>query len=499
MLTATRPISGDVAAERIILHARLHQHGEVLAMYLLQLNQPVNAVRYCLYVLTYHAQRVKQAVAAARQHQASVAAAAAAQAAAVGAAEGGAAVSKARAGQGPAPRRGANPFDDAPAGGGKSSNPFDDDVAADDGARVDAASSAASASAAAAPYLPADLDLVAKSSDPAELLRRDPNIFLAFLSVVFSDEYVARYPVGSAATIVPAGGAETASPTADGAGGGARSDDDLDADDDLELGDTDDELEPPDVSASATSTSTSMSSGSVTASPPQQDPAKPSPRASSSAAAASSASVSGSPSPGACGDGLSSSSAAAVGRPPTLQPIREARSWEDMAFAVLSIYAAYIDPLLLVHVLPPSIPVAKVLPYFARILPRVHHSRRHGQVTRALARMLFQKTKSALLGVRHCSFLLTHTARCPECMKPIGERTYVSAHPVELFIEPATNALPPHLTMAIDLVRMREANVALPPGSVERDQGLVVSSGGSHILVHYKCSKRVHKRAQKHK
>ena len=72
-------------------------------------------------------------------------------------------------------------------------------------------------------------------------------------------------------------------------------------------------------------------------------------------------------------------------------------------------------------------------------------------------------------------------------MKLIGDGAVVSAHPLALMVE-ANGMLPPHLQSAVDAMRTMDLT------QKKHDLGIVVGSFVSHVIMHYRCSKKVLKK-----
>jgi hypothetical protein len=173
---------------------------------------------------------------------------------------------------------------------------------------------------------------------------------------------------------------------------------------------------------------------------------------------------------------------------PDATPAAPPASWATRASRVLDRFGALVDPLLLLDSVPADTPLHVVAPFLQRALPRRTHARNTGAVAVALARRHALRTREQLLRARKCSFAAHGDARCPECMQLLDERAAVSAHPLSALVEPS-GALPPHLQLAVEA-----ASGTPDPTRRPRDMGIVIGTDCEHVLMHYRCSKKVSKR-----
>jgi hypothetical protein len=522
-------VRARLVAERIILYARLRRHGEVVRMYVSGLNDVPSALRYCAYVADYHQRQVAELYtdAHAQQRLAGLRTGATAGAAAAAAVAAGAAA-------------GASAMNEYSGGGSALDASFSAGSPQSTGG-----TGAGHGTAAGPPRVP--LSLLAS-----------PNVHAVLLEALCSEAYRARHPMqpGDVEALAAMDVSEDESDPTSGRG-------DDDDDDEGEGSDAETASAVAVAAAAAASAAPASASAFVpvrtaagTVSAAARTVLDVAPQAlaeyerrAAVAAAAAAAAAQQQPSRAgsvadrgdsltlAVGAGASSGDAATAAAATaaaaaaalthveyvfdpsarrvmtvSLHPTAAAAaaqsnaaspggpSWVRSVMGVLSRHWQDLSPLDVLTILPDSFPLRAAVPYLRRAMPASLHHRRTLQVTAALHRMYYLKSKEELQLARQPALVLMPASRCPECMKLIGERTVISVHPVVLLTEPG-NTLPPHILSAVVAAKAAHAQAdgahvaAYAAGA--QDMGIVVSPDGTYVVMHYKCGKKVAKRVQK--
>jgi len=187
-------------------------------------------------------------------------------------------------------------------------------------------------------------------------------------------------------------------------------------------------------------------------------------------------------------------------------------SWRTRLLHILDKFAAFIDPVLVAAKVPPEVPLDLLLPYFENTLGEIDLTRRSARLARALARMLYLRTKLDLLHARSAHITLTNEDCCPECLKPLGDKTVLVVISLASLVGGANKplgftytrgsraqyaGLPGHVAAAVAMMRHREFGDPVPSsGLVQNACGILVTNTAEHVVVHHNCIRKFIKHVQ---
>jgi len=123
-----------------------------------------------------------------------------------------------------------------------------------------------------------------------------------------------------------------------------------------------------------------------------------------------------------------SSSAASDSVPRTPHP-------SDSALALLDQYIHLMDPVALLKLLPPTIPLHRLSHIFSRLLPQTLHARRHGRVVVGLQKVHHLRIQTHTFALRSLCLPLDSESKCGWCGLALNESVFV-AHPVHFVEDP---------------------------------------------------------------
>jgi hypothetical protein len=157
----------------------------------------------------------------------------------------------------------------------------------------------------------------------------------------------------------------------------------------------------------------------------------------------------------------------------------------DAALALLNKYYHLMDPVPLLKLLPPTLPLHTLQHLFSRLLPSTLHARRHGAVVQGLHKLVHLRVQSHCFALRSLQLNLDETVRCGWCYKSLSDAVFV-AHPYHAVRDPLEKAY------IIDYEGGGDAPIVRRVGD-EEDEGELDRKQLRHemprfVLVHYQCS-----------
>ena len=161
--------------------------------------------------------------------------------------------------------------------------------------------------------------------------------------------------------------------------------------------------------------------------------------------------------------------------PPPLDP--SAPQAHDAALALLNKYYQLLDPVALLKLLPPTLPLHTLSHLFSRLFPSTLHTRRHNHVVAGLHKLVHLRVQSHCFALRSLQLNLDMHVKCGWCYKSLNESVFV-AHPYHAVREPLEH------TYVIDFENWE------PILSAEEaiDQPYLLHEMPRFVLVHYQCS-----------
>ena len=158
----------------------------------------------------------------------------------------------------------------------------------------------------------------------------------------------------------------------------------------------------------------------------------------------------------------------------------------DAALALLNEFFPLMDPVALLRILPPTLPLASLSHLFSRLFPATLHARRHGRLVAGMHKMVHLRTQAHCFLLRSISLSLDTSAKCSWCYKALHDSVFV-AHPLHCLKDPITGSF---------VIDFEQGGIA--PAVNARPGGLAVDPFKEElgfrnelprfVLVHYQCS-----------